>query len=267
MQSTSSGGIDDVADRFMRLGAAGIAIKSLADLGEKGKIGASALGVYVVLSELERQNKSFFSGTIDIVRVPIKKLCRYYEFKRYGGEALSWNKLILWRARIMKSLSPLTKQTTVVDLSREKRLRLIDQDENQEVVLDEHWKEYAVHIEVQCHFMIKSLNAHLNYYCYHKSKNVKEKAKYYEEVAFYLEELKTYLEEIVRYTQSVKQISSLDKDRIKRMMNSTCDAFEHVATLVDPNTAASGKDAVGQLTVQRENTGHNYNSYGPLYGN
>ena len=85
-----------------------------------------------------------------------------------------------------------------------------------------------------------------------------------EEIAFYLEEIKTYLQEIITYTKSVNQLSSLDKDRVKRIMNSTCDAFEHVATLIDANTAASGRNAVGQLTIQRENSGHNYaNSYNP----
>ncbi len=260
--------LGDFAKHIMGLGAAGIVINVLKEQGETGKAAASIFGVYVVLSELEKQNKGFFNGTIDIVRVPTRRLCRYYEFIRYGGESLSWNKLILWRARIMKSLSPLTKQTTVVDLSREKRLRLIDQDDNEEAMLDDHWQEYATHIQTQCNFIIKCLNAHLKYYRYHKTTINKNNAEYYEEIAFYLEELKTYLEEIVTYTQNVKQISSLDKDRVKRMMSSTCDAFEHVATLVDPNTASAGRDAVGQLTVQRENSGNSYtNPYGSPYPN
>lgn len=264
--SASSGGMGDVAQQIMGLGATGIVINSLSGLGDKGKIAASVLGVFFVVSELEKQNRKFFNGTVNIIRVPVKSLCRYYEFLRYGGESLSWNKLIVWRTRVMKLLSPLTKQTTVVDLSREKRLRLIDEDEDSAEILDEQWVEYVNHIDKQCSFMVVSLEAHLHYYKEKRSKKDAQKIKYHEEIAFYLEELKTYLQEIVTYSKSVKQLSALDKDRVKRIMNSTCDTFEHVATLVDADTAADSKNALGQLTIQRENVGHNYvGGYNP-YG-
>lgn len=262
----ATGGMGDVAQQIMGLGATGIVINSLSSLGREGKVVASVLGVYFVLSELEKQNRQFFNGTVNIIRVPAKRLCRYYEFVRYGGESLSWNKIIIWRTRIMKLLSPLTKQTTVVDLSREKRLRLIDEDENSTAILDDQWVEYIAHIEKQCSFIILSLESHLQYYKEKKYAKNAQKIKYYEEIAFYLEELKIYLQEIITYSKSVKQLSALDKDRVKRLMNSTCDTFEHVATLVDADTAADSKNAVGQLTVQRENIGHNYaGGYNP-YG-
>lgn len=256
---------------------------------------ACTLGGVALLSELEKQNPKFFNRTMNTVSAPwifARKRC---ENLFCSGESLSWNELITWRTRVMKLLSPLTKQTTVVDLSREKRLRLIDQEDGAEVILDEHWAEYTQHIEKQFTFTINLLDTHLNYYRDKKNKEEEKQKKSVslsfksltinpiakassfagkacirasvsrnEEIAFYLEEIKTYLQEIIIYTKSVNQLSSLDKDRVKRVMNSTCDAFEHVATLIDANTAASGRNAVGQLTIQRENSGHNYaNSYSP----
>ena len=258
---------------------------------------ACVLGGIALLSELEKQNPKFFNSTINVVSAPwiyVRKGC---ERLFCNGESLSWNELVTWRNRIHKLLSPLTKQTTVADLSREKRLRLIDKEDNEEAVLDEQWAEYVQHVDQQCTFMIKRLDKHLNYYQDRENKKlnrlekectcvtcvfdktvvspfdnavstvgkacVRASIKRNEEIAFYLGELKVYLQEIITYIKSVMQLSSLDKDRVKRVMNGTCDTFEHVATLVDADTAAAGRNAVGQLTVQKESSGH---SYGGGYG-
>ena len=52
-------------------------------------------------------------------------------------------------------------------------------------------------------------------------------------------------------------------------MNSTCDAFEHIAVLVDVGTASApaSKPVVGQLAMQRDNAagagyGGGYGGYG-----
>lgn len=284
---------------WTELARSGVVIGALKILSDNGyKNTACVFGGYVALSELEKQNKSFFNDTLNIVRTPYIFVRKRFERLFCSGESLSWNELITWRTRVMKLLSPLTKQTTVVDLSREKRLRLIDQEDSSEAIFDEQWAEYVRHIENQCSFLMVRLDKHLNYYQDRKNKEVKKvddglayitdnsvvnpikrpvvfigksfvraSIKRDEEIAFYLEELKTYLQEIITYTKSVTQLSSLDKDRIKQMMNSTCDVFEHVATLIDANTAASGRDAVGQLTIQPEKSGPVYTGgYSPYMG-
>jgi hypothetical protein len=280
VQPQSTDGLGSFFTEFARAGAIVGVMKMLEKSGYP-KTGCG-LGVYVALSELEQKNSKFFNRTVNIVRSPwvfVRKRC---ELLFCGGESLSWNELITWSNRVMKLLSPLTKQTTVVDLSREKRLRLIDQSDI-ESILDVQWLEYSQHIEKQFSFMVKRIDSHLSYYQDKKNekpyrnrvidpiKNVVTYAgkacirvsiKRDEEIAFYLEEVKTYLEEIITYTKSIKQLSDLDKDRVKRVMNSTCDAFEHIATLVDADTAASGRNSVGQLTMKRELTGNPYGGAG-----
>ncbi|MFT6765204.1 MAG: hypothetical protein ACJAZS_000071 [Alteromonas naphthalenivorans] len=289
-QSASTESLGGFFSEFARAGAIVAVLKMVHENNYPNT--ACVLGCYVAVSELEQKNSQFFNRTINIVKSPWVFARKRCELLVCGGESLSWNELVTWRNRVMKLLSPLTKQATVVDLSKEKRLRLIDQDDNAEVVLDEQWAEYAQHIDKQFSFMVKRLDKHLNYYQDKKNVEYKDTNIVYkiidpikgaingigkafirvsikrdEEVAFYLEEIKTYLQEIIVYSKNVNQLSDLDKDRVKRTMNSICDAFEHVATLIDADTAASGRNAVGQLTVQKESTGNAYaGGYGG-YGN
>jgi hypothetical protein len=257
------------------------------------KLAAGAFGSFWIISQLQKENPQFFNSTMQFAKSPWVMIRKKLEVMFCGGESLSWNELVTWRNRIMRLLSPLTKQTSVVDLSREKRLRLIDQEDTKGAILDEQWTEYVDHIQAQLAFMSTRLTKHLNYYETQVKKTRQRKCgcvacvadKFIinpplkavnsagkacmqasvvrnEEIAFYLKEVKTYLKEIIDYSKSVSQLQSLDKERVKRVMNSTCDAFEHIATLVDAGTASSSKPPVGQLTMQRETSSSGYGGYG-----
>lgn len=289
------------ASFFTEAARTGAAIAMVGLLEKSGyRNTACGLGGVVLLSELQKQNPEFFNSVTGIVKAPFILTRKRLERLFCNGESLSWNEIVTSRNRVMRLLSPLTKQTTVVDLSRDKRLRLMDQEDDKGQVRDEQWTEYVQHIDSQLTFMSNMLQNALNFYENEQKKSAKvtctccvcltEKyvvkptlnfakaggsacvrisTKRNEEIAFYLKELKVYLKEIIDYSKSVLQLADLDKERIKRLMNSTCDAFEHIAVLVDAGTASApaSKPVVGQLAMQRDSgagagAGAGYGGYG-----
>lgn len=288
-------GFDSAMETAAKVAALGVVLPVVNDFSKNLAV---ALALYWGISQLQKENSQFFNSTVDMIKSPWVFARKKLELLLCGGESLSWNEIVTWRNRTMRLLSPLTKQTSVVDLSREKRLRLIDQEDNKEETVDTQWMQYARHIEVQLTFMLVTLGKHLNYYETKKKKTLKKQCycpgclaeKYIVgppakvvgsigkvcvrvsvkrdmEIAFYLKEVQTYLKEIIEYTKDVKQFQSLDKEHVKRIMNSTCDAFEHIATLIDVSTASSGRPEVGKLSMQREgSTGNGYGGYGSYGG-
>lgn len=294
--SGASGGGVGLGDFLTDATRAGVLIAVINTLYKSNrKNEACALGVLVFFSELHKQNAAFLNAVTEFIKSPWVLTRKKMERAFCGGESLAWNEIVTSRNRIMKLLSPLTKQTSVVDLSREKRLRIIDQEDTKEAILDEQWQEYVCHIQSQCIFMSKKLGKNLNYYETQAKKTRKRtcncvaciadkyvinppvrliadagkaclrtSVKQTEEIAFYLKEIQMYLKEIINYSKSVTQLPDLDKERIKRLMNSTCDALEHLATLVDVGTAAApaSSNPVGQLPIKREASSSGYGGYG-----
>ncbi len=234
-----------------------------------GRLGHNkiALGVLAVfaLSLVQKESPDFFNTGVRLVESPFLLLQKKLQQSFCGGQSLTWNEVASWHNRVSRLLTPLTKTTSMVDLSKDRRLRIMDQDDGQDEGQDDQWKRQVTHIERECGFMIKMLTIRLAFYKDQPHlKNKKKKTSAMtralmapvsvmqtlgksvlrtsltrnEEVAFGLQEAISYLQEIIDYCKSVTHLSGLDKEHMKRLMGGICTTFEHIGVLVDELSAA-----------------------------
>jgi len=262
------------------------------DLKPNNPVGAyTVLGLFA-LSLAQKENKEFFSTCARAVEWPFIWTFKKLEQKCTGGYSLTYNHIASWHNRVARVLTPLTKTTAMVDLSKDRRLRIMDQEDGQDDGQDDQWKKQVTHIEREFGFMSKALACRLAYY-----KDVKKHSKdrgvtraphrvvnsigksfvrtsliRNEEVAFHLEEIISYLKETVEYCKTVPHFSALDKEHMKRLMGNICNAFEHLSVLVDERSAADrGKNKIpmtadGSLLGRSSYSGSSYTSYDSGYG-
>lgn len=260
---------------------------------------AMSLGVLYCLSVVQKDNPDFFASVVRTLESPLFLMQRRMQKFFCEGKSLTWNEVASWHNRVVQLLTPLTKTTSVIDLSKDRRLRSMDQEDDQNGGQDLQWGQQVAHIEREFTFLKKVLTHRLRYYKDVRPQTKEEKIKKLkeelrqgnvvrnfkslgkkvvrtsltrnEEIAFGLEEATVYLREIVEYCKSVPQFSALDKEHLKRLMNTMCSTCKHLGVLVDEVTAADRTkkkipmSADGELT--RGYTGGSsysdgYSSYG-----
>jgi hypothetical protein len=225
-------------------------------------IALSILGFFA-LSLVQKESPEFFNTGVRLVESPFLLIQKKLQKSFCGGQSLTWNEVASWHNRISRLLTPLTKTTSMVDLSKDRRLRIMDQEDGQDEGQDDQWKQQVRHIERECGFMIKMLTLRLAFYKEQSSLKKKKinpitrviKAPVNvvqamgrsvlrasltrnEEVAFGLEEAVSYLQETITYCKSISHFSGLDKEHMKRLMGNICTTFEHIGVLVDELSAA-----------------------------
>jgi hypothetical protein len=260
------------------------------------KIAVSVLAVFA-LSLVQKESPDFFNTGVRLVESPFllaqKKLQQIF----CGGQSLTWNEVASWHNRVSRLLTPLTKTTSMVDLSKDRRLRIMDQEDSQDDGQDDQWKRQVNHIERECGFIIKMLTIRLAFYKDQPQLKNKKKKKNglisglkkpvsivqalgksalrtsltrNEEVAFGLEEAISYLQETIGYCKSVSHFSGLDKEYVKRLMSGICTTFEHIGVLVDELSAADKNKKKLPMTVDgaltRGGYAGGYDSSGGSYG-
>ena len=248
------------------------AIRGLADLVGRlasglEKIGHNKVALVVVaifaLSLAQKESPEFFNTGVRLIESPFLLIQKKLQKSFCGGQSLTWNEVASWHNRVSRLLTPLTKTTSMVDLSKDRRLRIMDQEDGQDEGQDDQWKQQVAHIERECGFMVKMLTIRLAFY---KDQSSLKKKKISplkravkvpvnvmqafgksvlrtsltrnEEVAFGLEEAVSYLQETIDYCKSVSHFSALDKEHMKRLMGNICTTFEHIGVLVDELSAA-----------------------------
>ncbi len=231
-------GADKMMERFL----------NYMDRYHMGAIAAVLCTVWAV-GKIQKENPDFFSSVIRTLEWPFfvaeKKLQKLF----CNGKSLTWNELASWHNRIYKLLSPLTKSTSVLDLTKDRRLKAIDaEDEN--TVKDQTWTKQIIHIDRELTFLGNILDERLRYYKdQHKNTStnfiksagkrlIRTSLNRNEEIAFGLEEIKHYLSETNEYFQSLTHASALDKEHLKKQIHAICSSFEHLGTLVDEVSAA-----------------------------
>ena len=250
------------------------------------------LGIFAI-SLMQKESPDFFNTGVRYVEWPFllmqKKLQRIF----CGGQSLTWNEVASWHNRVSRLLIPLTKTTSMVDLSKDRRLRIMDQEDGQDAGQDDQWKQQVAHIEKECGFIVKMLTIrHAFYKEQLLVKNKKTSAimramkapvtmvqgmgrsilrtslTRNEEVAFGLQETISYLRETVDYCKSVSHFSALDKEHMKRLMGNICTTFEHIGVLVDELSAADKNKKKLPMTADGALTrggyaGGSYGGYAP----
>ncbi len=250
--------------------------------------GAGLAGIYIA-SRAQKMNPEFFAALWRLTKSPIIFFQKKSERFLCGGESLSWNVVVSWHNRVFDSLTPLTKQSSVMDLTKDRRIKVLDQG-GVDVGIDPVWLQTQTHVYQEFAFMKKVFEQHLRYYQDQEAKEQKRlialvasplqdvakscvrlSIKRHEETAFYINKIMTYCDQLCVYINSVSTKESLDKELMKRYMEDLCSACKHVATLVDDTTAASPHGTPGQLTFTRAQTASigGYNSYtaNSEYGN
>lgn len=239
--------------------------------GKVVPLGLCVAALYSV-SKVQKMNPEFFSTLWRISKSPIVFVQKKAEKLFCGGESLSWNVVVSWHNRVYKSLLPLTKQASVMDLAKEKRIQIIDKQDTDTPVVDPVWQPLQQHLQQEFTFISSRLAHHVRYYedqpkiadacscvvckvggavqtagktC------VRLSIKRYEETAFYIKKLMTYCDEFSAYIGTVTQKESLDKELIKRYLDDICSALEHLAVLVDDTTAAAPHGPSGHLVLIR----------------
>lgn len=283
------------------------AIRGLSDLVGRLSVGLEklghnkvAIGVIAIfaLSLAQKESPEFFNTGVRLIESPFLLLQKKLQQTFCGGQSLTWNEVASWHNRVSRVLTPLTKTTSMVDLSKDRRLRIMDQDDGQEQHQDDQWLKQVAHIERECGFLVKMLTIRLAYYTDHvPSKRKKKKTgpvvrvvkapltlvqtfgksvlrtslTRNEEVAFGLQEAISYLQEIVEYCKSVSHFSGLDKEHMKRLMGNICTTFEHIGVLVDEISAADKNKKKLPMTADGSLTrggygGGSYGGYDSQYG-
>ena len=230
-------------------------MKRFLDYMDKYHMGAIAAILCTVwaVGKIQKENPDFFNGIVRSLEWPFFVTQRKFQKFFCNGKSLTWNELASWHNRVYKLLSPLTKATSVLDLSKDRRLRAMDAEDDQTQV-DEAWIKQVVHIERELGFLMQVLQERLRYYEDQKVKDKKKKSdgiiksagkslmrtslNRNEEIAFGLKELEGYLTEIVDYCRFIHQSSALNKEHLKKLIGSVCAVFEHLGTLVDEVSAA-----------------------------
>lgn len=229
-------------------------------------VGAGLAAIYIA-SRTQKMNPEFFAALWRLTKSPIVFLQKKSERWFCGGESLSWNVLVSWHNRVFDALTPLTKQSSVMDLTKEKRIQALDQAECD---VDPVWEHIQQHVYEEFAFMQARFAGHL---CYYQDQESQEKRrlvdlvatpvqaagkacvrlsiKRHEETAFYIKKIMAYCDQLCAYINTVSSKEALDKELIKRIMEDLCSACKHVATLVDDTTAAAPHGAAGKLTLTR----------------
>ena len=217
----------------------------------------ASLGTILFLGEIQRESPKFFNALTKIVTIPTTIVRKKLERIFCNGESLSWNDILMMKNRINNIFSPLTKQSTVVDLSREKRFKIMNKDGSEEQVKDTQWIQARNHIQLEFKFLCMILNQHLNYYepqssqclqsagqaCVHITLQ-KESA-----IIFSIKNIITYLEEAHTYFGTVETLEELDKEHLKSISTNISDTFDHLATLINVETAAA-RSSIGKLPLK-----------------
>lgn len=258
-------------------------------------VALSVAGIYTV-SKLQKSNPEFFSNMWRLSKSPLVFVQRSLERYLCAGESLSWNQVTSWHNRILKVLTPLTKQTALIDIAKVNRLKKIEDEEKSEGV-DQVWQATVHHIESELCFINTMLERHLNYYqdqevrmkkqvceccACHVYKKVAQPSldvlkrmgkncirvslKRHEEIAFYIKKIITYNTQIIAYLKTVSYSHNLHKEHVKACMNDVCGAFEHLAVLVDESTAAAPRGVNGQLLLAKAASQTSYASGYQGYG-
>lgn len=236
------------------------------------------IGAVYAASKIQKMNPEFFSTLWRTAKSPLVLVRKKVEILVCGGESLEWNVIVSWHNRMLKVLTPLTKQASVMELAKERRIQDLAYQDVTYAAVDVPWQQIQNHVQEELHFMNTVLERHASYYqdsqhdklrsgCMHKVGTVVHSAgktcvrlssKRYEEIAFYIKKIMRYSDDCCTYVASVKTKESLDKELVKRYMEDMCSTFEHLATLVDDITAAAPHSAQGQLMLIRTQGGmHN----------
>lgn len=277
------------------------AIRGISDLviplgtkieGKGYQIASIVLITLFALSLAQKENKEFFSTCARYVEWPFMWTSKKLQKVFTGGRSLTYNEVASWHNRVARLLTPLTKTTAMVDLSKDRRLKIMDQDDGKDDGIDDQWARQAAHIEKEFNFLIKVLTVRLAFYkdpkLTKKQKGWLIKAPHrvvspmgksfvrmslirHDEVAFQLEEAISYLKEVIDYCKSVSHFSAIDKEHMKRLMGSTCTTFEHIGVLIDELSVADRTKNKIPMTIDGAlNRGGyssgSYGSYGSEYG-
>lgn len=279
---------------------ADVAMELVKELQKKGYItlGFGLLGLFAV-SLMQKENPDFFNAMVrKIWDGPYSIINRNLEkFFCHGGQSLTWNEVASWHNRVSRLLTPLTKTTSMVDLSKDRRLRIMDQEDGQDEGHDDQWKKQSMHIQRECDFLVKMLTMRLSYYKDQpQAQSRKTESEILrvakmpltasqalgkaimrtsltrnEEIAFGLHEAISYLKETAEYCKSVSHFSGIDKEHMKRLMGSICTTFEHIGVLVDEISAADKNKKKLPMTADGTlsrggYTGGSYGGYDSSYG-
>ncbi len=291
-ESTSSSSTSAESTLFAGMMAAGV-IRGISDLvvpfykdlmGSGYKVPAIALITVFALSLAHKENKEFFNVCGRYVEWPFVWTAKKMEKIFTGGRSLTYNEVASWHNRVARLLTPLTKTTAMVDLSKDRRLRIIDQEDGTEEGRDDQWVNQAAHIEREFAFLTKVLMMRLAYY--EDKKTVRKRTGItraprrildplgksfvrmslirQEEVAFQLKEAIAYLKEASDYCKSVSHFSAVDKEQVKRLMGSICTTFEHIGVLVDELSVADRNKNKIPMTADGSlgRSGYSSGSYG-----
>lgn len=174
---------------------------------------------------------------------------RSWERIIYGTETLSWNYLAALNNKSYRTIKPLVVQTAGTVLAREKRLRILDDEE--EVEVDEEWKLLALTTKKELEMIISALEESLPCYVNKlngESPRIKKMARGLsdkfsltrcKEIVAYVEILVEYLNTVINSCESAKSFEQLNKEHVKRLLIRICDTFEHLGFLIDEKVATT----------------------------
>ena len=201
-------------------------------------------------------------------------LKKAFEHLIYGAESLSWNYLAALNNKTYHTIRPLVIQTAGSALAREKRLRLLDEEDS---VIDEGWHNLIETTQKELSMIIRALKNSLSCYknggshSYVKGliRKIAENASLNknEEIVMYIDLLIDYLEMVTQACQQAPTIERLDKEYVKKLLIRICDTFEHLGFLIDEYVASRGQQR-GYLKFLKfglqDQKG--FDSMNPMYG-
>lgn len=246
-----------------------------------------AIGLVWFIGEINKENPKYYNHVATLAKSPWVITRKSGERLFCGGESLIWNDIVIWRKRINQILSPFTKQATVVDLSRDKRLSVLNQFGDNEELKDIQSVHILENMIKQLQFLSGQLEMNKKYY---KQEPIKRKrhvitrvitiplqyvmaagaacmrlgVNRHDEIAFYIEQLQAHISSLIEYIKTVATLSDLDKEKMKTYLGLLTDILEHMATLVDVETAAASRTPEGKLLLNSIDgkTPRRYSNYG-----
>lgn len=222
------------------------------------------------VGEVNKENPKYYNHVATLTKSPWVVTRRKLEKVLCGGESLTWNQVVLLKMRLDKMFAPFVKQSTVVDLSRSKRLSKLEADTQEPK--DMQWEQIAESIITQLDFFCSQLEMHKQYY---KASYLSKKRNFVShvalmpldvlkacgatcmristtnnhEIALYIEQIQTMMRNIVEYIKIVPALDDLDKEKLKTYKTVLLDSLEHLASLVDVSTAAAQYTPEGKLSL------------------
>ena len=239
---------------------------------ENGMMMGMSSAIMSILQMAVKKSPAILSRTYRLVS-------RAYDRMLYGVDSFSLDYLIALNNKAFKTVKPLTVQAAGGVLAREKRLRVLDDEQSSQK--DPEWSNIANMTQKELSMIVDALKRSMP--CYRSSLDEKQShLKHFiigasqkvslarnQEILLYLEMSVEYLELVISACQDVASFEKLDKEYVKKLLIRICDTFEHLGFLIDEEgmISPSGRGAHRFLKLGVQGSGQ-YNSYGSgsLYG-